>query len=270
MLLATGGTPRALPDTPCPDGERILSWRDVYELDRAARAPGRRSAPASPARSSPAGTASSACRSRSSPAATGCCPARTPTPPTVIEQVFTSRGGTLVKRARAAAVRRAGDGVVVELRRRPDGRGLARADVRRARCPTSTGLGLEHAGVALDADGLHRGRPGVAHARPVDLRGRRLHRRAAARVGGRHAGPDRDVARARRGGGAAAAEDRRGERLHPSRRSRRSASATQAIASGHGAGPDGDAAAGHERAREDAGPPATGSSSCTAGRPPAR
>ena len=31
VLLATGGTPRVL-DTAVPDGERILSWRDVYEL----------------------------------------------------------------------------------------------------------------------------------------------------------------------------------------------------------------------------------------------
>ena len=31
VLLATGGTPRVL-DTAVPDGERILSWRDVYDL----------------------------------------------------------------------------------------------------------------------------------------------------------------------------------------------------------------------------------------------
>ena len=32
VLLATGGTPRVLPDA-VPDGQRILSWRDVYDLD---------------------------------------------------------------------------------------------------------------------------------------------------------------------------------------------------------------------------------------------
>ena len=31
VLLATGGTPRVLA-TAVPDGERILSWRDVYDL----------------------------------------------------------------------------------------------------------------------------------------------------------------------------------------------------------------------------------------------
>ncbi|MDQ2797035.1 MAG: FAD-dependent oxidoreductase, partial [Actinomycetota bacterium] len=34
VLLATGGTPRELP-TAVPDGERILSWRDVYDLTEA-------------------------------------------------------------------------------------------------------------------------------------------------------------------------------------------------------------------------------------------
>ena len=31
MLLATGGTPRVLPGA-VPDGERILSWRQLYDL----------------------------------------------------------------------------------------------------------------------------------------------------------------------------------------------------------------------------------------------
>jgi pyruvate/2-oxoglutarate dehydrogenase complex dihydrolipoamide dehydrogenase (E3) component len=31
VLIATGGTPRVLPEA-APDGERILSWRDVYDL----------------------------------------------------------------------------------------------------------------------------------------------------------------------------------------------------------------------------------------------
>ena len=32
VLIASGGTPRVLPSA-VPDGERILSWRDVYDLD---------------------------------------------------------------------------------------------------------------------------------------------------------------------------------------------------------------------------------------------
>ena len=40
VLIATGATPRVLPSAE-PDGERILTWRQVYDLDRAARAPDR-------------------------------------------------------------------------------------------------------------------------------------------------------------------------------------------------------------------------------------
>ena len=32
VLIATGATPRILPDAE-PDGERILTWRQLYDLD---------------------------------------------------------------------------------------------------------------------------------------------------------------------------------------------------------------------------------------------
>ena len=58
----------------------------------------------------------------------------------VIEEVFTLRGGTLVKQARAAAVRRDGDGVVVEL---VDGRTVAgsHALICVGSLPNTAGLG---------------------------------------------------------------------------------------------------------------------------------
>ena len=79
-LVATGASPRVVPGAE-PDGERILSWRQVYDLpelpDRLVvvglgrhrrgvrqRLPGARLA-----------------RRRWSARGTGCCPGRTPTPP---------------------------------------------------------------------------------------------------------------------------------------------------------------------------------------------
>jgi len=60
-------------------------------------------------------------------------PGEDPDAAAVIEQVFTSRGGTLVRQARASAVRRAHDGVVVDLQ---DGRTVA-GSARRARAATA-------------------------------------------------------------------------------------------------------------------------------------
>jgi dihydrolipoamide dehydrogenase len=79
-------------------------------------------------------------------------PGEDPDAADVIEQVFTSRGGTLVKRARAAAVRNTGDGVVIELQ---DGRTVegSHALMCVGSVPDVHALGLEHAGVALDGNG---------------------------------------------------------------------------------------------------------------------
>ena len=115
VLIATGATPRVLPGAE-PDGERILDWRQVYDLPElpehlivvGSGVTGAEFAVRLPRDGRP--------RSRSSPAATGCCPARTPTPPTVIEDVFAERGMTiLAQAARPPSVRRDGDGVVVTL-----------------------------------------------------------------------------------------------------------------------------------------------------------
>jgi NAD(P)H dehydrogenase (quinone) len=71
----------------------------------------------------------------------------------VIEQVFTSRGGTLVKQARAAGVRRVdGGGVKVDL---VDGRTVvgSHALMCVGSVPNVSGLGLDNVGVELDANG---------------------------------------------------------------------------------------------------------------------
>jgi NAD(P)H dehydrogenase (quinone) len=70
----------------------------------------------------------------------------------VIEQVFTSRGGTLVRRARASAVERRGDGVVVHLQ---DGRTVegSHALMCVGSVPNTSDLGLAHVGISLTESG---------------------------------------------------------------------------------------------------------------------
>ena len=150
VLLATGGTPRVL-EAARPDGERILSWRDVYDLVElpehlvviGSGVTGAEFASAYSEAGVPVTLVSSRDR---------VLPGEDPDAAAVIEQVFTSRGGTLMKRARAAAVRREGDGVVVELNdRRTIGGSHALMCV--GSVPNTAGLGLEHAGVRVDAQG---------------------------------------------------------------------------------------------------------------------
>ena len=119
---------------------------------------------------------------------------------TVLEDVFRRRGMTRAVQVpgRGGAPRRA-TGVRRLARRRPHGRGQPLPDGGR--------LDPEH-GRARPRGGrgparrrrVHRGGPGLAHVGDRRLRGRRLHRRAHARVGRGDAGPDRDVAPARRRG----------------------------------------------------------------------
>jgi NAD(P)H dehydrogenase (quinone) len=153
VLLATGGTPRVL-DTAVPDGERILSWRDVYDLKEL------------PEHLVVVGSGVTGAEFASGYCELGVqvtlvssrdrvLPGEDPDAAEVIEQVFTSRGGTLVKQARASAVRREGDGVAVELQ---DGRSVrgSHALMCVGSVPNTTGLGLEHAGVQLDEHGYIR------------------------------------------------------------------------------------------------------------------
>jgi dihydrolipoamide dehydrogenase len=150
VLLATGGTPRVM-ETGAPDGERILSWRHVYDLTElpehlvviGSGVTGAEFASGYSELGVPVTLVSSRDR---------VLPGEDPDAAEVIEQVFTSRGGTLVKRARASAVRRSADGVLVELQ---DGRSVngSHALVCVGSVPNTTGLGLEHVGVQLDERG---------------------------------------------------------------------------------------------------------------------
>ncbi|MDQ1691720.1 MAG: hypothetical protein QOD87_1828, partial [Pseudonocardiales bacterium] len=111
VLLSTGGTPRVLAGSE-PDGERILSWRDVYDLTElpehliviGSGVTGAEFASAYSEMGVPVTLISS--REK-------VLPGEDPEAADVIEKVFTEHGGTLMKQARAESVKRvAGDGPV--------------------------------------------------------------------------------------------------------------------------------------------------------------
>jgi NAD(P)H dehydrogenase (quinone) len=150
VLLATGGTPRVLP-AGLPDGERILSWRDVYSLTAAPEhlvvvgsgVTGAEFASGYSELGVPVTLVSSRDR---------VLPSEDVDAAAVIEEVFTLHGGTLIKQARASAVRRDGDGIIVELQ---DGRTVSgsHALICVGSLPNTAGLGLDAVGIAVDAGG---------------------------------------------------------------------------------------------------------------------
>ena len=150
VLVATGAHPRVIPGAE-PDGERILSWEQVYALDAlpehvvvvGSGVTGAEFASAFTALGSAVTLVSSRDR---------VLPGEDPDAATVLEGVFRRRGMTVLSRSRAAAVRRLGDGVVVELE---DGRTVEGSHALMAvgSAPNTGGLGLDEAGVRLDKSG---------------------------------------------------------------------------------------------------------------------
>jgi NAD(P)H dehydrogenase (quinone) len=153
ILLATGAHPRELPSAR-PDGERILTWRHLYDLDTlpenlivvGSGVTGAEFANAYQALGSQVTLVSSRDR---------VMPTQDADAAEVLEQVFARRGMTILGNSRAQAVERTGDGVVVRL---SDGR-----TVEGSHClmtvgmiPNTAGLGLEEAGVGLDEGGFIR------------------------------------------------------------------------------------------------------------------
>lgn len=151
VLVATGATPRILPDA-VPDGERILTWRDVYRLPElpahliviGSGVTGAEFASAYTEMGVPVTLVSS--RDRVLPHEDADAAA-------VLEEVFAARGLTHAKRSRAAAVTRSGDGVVVTL---TDGRQLhgSHALMTVGSVPNTTGIGLETVGCEVDEGGF--------------------------------------------------------------------------------------------------------------------
>src|SRR5215471_5321350 len=153
VLLATGGVPRLLPGSE-PDGERILNWRQLYDLAElpeelivvGSGVTGAEFASAYQALGSQVTLISSRDR---------VLPNEDPDAAMVVEDVFRRRGMTVLSRSRADGVKREGNGVVVTL---ADGR-----TVRGSHClltvglvPATQHLGLEDAGVRVDEHGFIR------------------------------------------------------------------------------------------------------------------
>ncbi|MCA1822862.1 MAG: NAD(P)H-quinone dehydrogenase [Frankia sp.] len=150
ILLATGAHPRVVPGAE-PDGERILNWRQVYDLPELPQrlvvvgsgATGAEFAGAFQALGSSVTLVSSRDR---------VLPGEDADAANLIEDVFTRRGMTVVKSVRASAVERTAEGVVVKL---DDGRAIegTHALMTVGSLPSTEELGLDAAGIALDERG---------------------------------------------------------------------------------------------------------------------
>jgi NAD(P)H dehydrogenase (quinone) len=151
VLIATGATPRILGDAR-PDGERILTWRQLYDLAEA------------PEHLIVVGSGVTGAEFASAYTEMGVkvtlvssrdrvLPSEDADAAAVIEEVWQEHGGTLVRQARAQSVVRDGDEVVVTL---TDGR-----QVRGSHClmtvgsvPNTEGIGLEKVGVRVGGNGF--------------------------------------------------------------------------------------------------------------------
>ena len=151
VLIATGAHPRVLPDA-VPDGERILTWTQVYELDQL------------PEKLIVVGSGVTGAEFASAYDALGAevvlvssrdrvLPGEDADAAQVLEDVFERRGLTVMSRARAESVRRDGDVVTVRL---TDGREVTGSHCLLAvgSIPNTAELGLEEAGVTLGRGGF--------------------------------------------------------------------------------------------------------------------
>jgi len=150
VLVATGARPRIVPGAE-PDGERILSWDQVYDLGEL------------PERLVVVGSGVTGAEFASAYNALGSdvvlvssrdrvLPGEDPDAAQVLEDVFRHRGMQVLGRSRAASATRVGDGVVVTL---ADG-----STVEGSHClmavgsiPNTEALGLEESGVRLSPSG---------------------------------------------------------------------------------------------------------------------
>ena len=150
ILLATGATPRVLPEA-APDGERILTWTQLYGLTEL------------PERLIVVGSGVTGAEFAGAYNALGAdvvlvssrdqvLPGEDADAAAVIEEVFRTRGMTVLGRSRAASARRTESGVEVTL---ADGRVVEGSHCLMAvgSVPSTAGLGLEEAGVRLTPSG---------------------------------------------------------------------------------------------------------------------
>ncbi|GGD27415.1 NAD(P)H-quinone dehydrogenase [Nocardioides daphniae] len=151
VLIATGAAPRTLP-TAQPDGERILTWEQVYDLDEVPESlvvvgsgvTGAEFASAYLALGIPVTLVSSRDR---------VLPGEDADASLVLEEVAKRRGMNVLSKSRMESVTRNGDRVTVTL---TDGRTVEASHVILAlgSIPKTEGLGLEEAGIAVDEGGF--------------------------------------------------------------------------------------------------------------------
>lgn len=146
VLLATGASPRVLPGAE-PDGERILNWRQLYDLDTLPEhlvvvGSGVTGAEFVNAYTE-LGVKVTVVASRDQ-----ILPHEDSDAAAVLEDALASRGVTLVKNARAEKVTGDGDGVLVTM---TDGRTVegSHALMTVGSVPNTSGLGLERVGIEL-------------------------------------------------------------------------------------------------------------------------
>ena len=151
LLIATGASPRSLPDG-APDGERILTCRQLYDLAElpeelivvGSGVTGAEFASAYQGLGSQVTLVSS--RER-------VLPHEDKDAAVVIEGVFRRRGMNVLAKSRAETVHRKGDGVIVTL---ADGRPVTGSHclLTVGMVPSTRGIGLAETGVKLDARGF--------------------------------------------------------------------------------------------------------------------
>lgn len=150
VLVATGTTPRQLPDAQ-PDGERILTWQQLYSLTEL------------PERLIVVGSGVTGAEFASAYDALGVdvvlvssrdqvLPGEDPDAAKVLQEVMERRGVGIMARSRAASARRVGDGVEVGL---TDGRTVTGSHCLMAvgSVPNTTDMGLTESGVQLTEHG---------------------------------------------------------------------------------------------------------------------
>ncbi len=150
VLIATGASPRVVSEAQ-PDGERILTWEQVYDLTEI------------PDHLIVVGSGVTGAEFASAYVALGIdvtlvssrervLPGEDADAAGVLEQVLTRRGMNLLSESRMASVTRDGDLVTVTL---TDGRSVTGSHCILAvgSIPNTAGLGLEDAGVKLDNAG---------------------------------------------------------------------------------------------------------------------
>ena len=169
IIVSVGASPRELP-TAKPDGDRILTWKQMYNMS------------AVPEHLIVVGSGVTGAEFASAYMNLGAqvtlvssreqvLPGEDPDAARVLEKVFTRGGMTLLAKSRAQTVENTGDGVVVTL---SDG-----STVEGSHClmavggvPNTPGLGLEKRRGAARGIGPHPRQQGRTHVDPEHLRGR--------------------------------------------------------------------------------------------------